>query len=229
MAEDGGAVAAYLKLAPIDLPVPHEPGALEIKQLYVLEPWQGAGVAAALMDWAIDTARADGAPALYLSVWEQGARAIAFYARHGFVTVGVGALPTRYAHLSGPGDEARPVSVEVIRAAALAGAAARLPRPARRRLDRTCARGSTPASARTTIAAAIAENRRRAVEAVAPGAALTTVHQIHSRRRRRRHRALAGRRPPQGRRARHRPARPRARHRHRRLRARAARRCCTPA
>ena len=40
------------------LPVPHEPGALEIKQLYVLAPWQGAGVAAALMDWAVETARA---------------------------------------------------------------------------------------------------------------------------------------------------------------------------
>ena len=41
----------------------------------MLAPWQGAGVAAALMDWAIDTARAAGAPALYLSVWEQGDRA----------------------------------------------------------------------------------------------------------------------------------------------------------
>ena len=88
MAEENGEIAAYLKLAPISLPVPHEPGALEIRQLYVLEPWQGAGVAASLMDWAVETARADGAPALYLSVWEQGARAIAFYARHGFVTIG---------------------------------------------------------------------------------------------------------------------------------------------
>ena len=45
----------------------------------MLEPWQGAGVAAALMDWAVESGRADGAPALYLSVWEHGARAIAFY------------------------------------------------------------------------------------------------------------------------------------------------------
>ena len=64
-------------------------GALEIKQLYVLEPWQGAGVAAVLMDWAVETGRADGAPAIYLSVWEHGARAIAFYRRHGFEQVGV--------------------------------------------------------------------------------------------------------------------------------------------
>ena len=89
MAEDNGVIAAYLKLAPMSLPVPHEAGALEIKQLYVLQPWQGAGVAAALMEWAVSTARADGAPAIYLSVWEHGARAIAFYQRRGFEQVGV--------------------------------------------------------------------------------------------------------------------------------------------
>jgi diamine N-acetyltransferase len=88
VAEEDGAAAAYLKLAPMALPVPHEPGALEIKQLYVLAPWQGTGVAAALMDWAIETGRADGAPALYLSVWEHGDRARRFYARHGFDIVG---------------------------------------------------------------------------------------------------------------------------------------------
>ncbi len=89
VAEEDGEAAAYLKLAPMTLPIPHEPDALEIKQLYVLEPWQGAGVAAALMDWAVGRARADGAPAIYLSVWEHGARAIAFYRRQGFETVGV--------------------------------------------------------------------------------------------------------------------------------------------
>ena len=88
MAEADGALAAYVKLAPIDLPVPHEPGALEVKQLYVLAAWQGAGVAATLMDWAVETARAAGAPALYLSVWGRGDRAIAFYRKHDFEIVG---------------------------------------------------------------------------------------------------------------------------------------------
>lgn len=87
MAEADGDVAAYLKLTPMHLPVPHESGALEIRQLYVLAPWQGAGVAAELMHWAVETARAAGAPALYLSVWEKGDRAIAFYRRQGFATV----------------------------------------------------------------------------------------------------------------------------------------------
>ena len=89
MAEADGEVAAYLKLAPMKLQVPHEPGALEIRQLYVLTPWQGAGVAAALMDWAVETMRAAGVPALYLSVWEKGDRAIAFYRKQGFEIVGV--------------------------------------------------------------------------------------------------------------------------------------------
>lgn len=88
MAEAEGAVIAWLKLAPMDLPVSHEPGALEVRQLYVLEAWQGAGVAAALMDWAVETARAAGAPALYLCVWERGDRAIAFYRKQGFEIIG---------------------------------------------------------------------------------------------------------------------------------------------
>jgi ribosomal protein S18 acetylase RimI-like enzyme len=88
LAEAQGAIIAYVKLALMTLPVDHPPGALEIKQLYVLAPWQGAGVAATLMHWVIETARAEGAPALFLSVWERGDRAIAFYRRHGFVAVG---------------------------------------------------------------------------------------------------------------------------------------------
>ena len=89
LAEADGGPVAYVKLAPMTLPVPHETDALEIHQLYVLEPWQGAGVAAALMTWAAETARAAGAPALYLCVWEKGDRAIAFYRKQGFETVGV--------------------------------------------------------------------------------------------------------------------------------------------
>ena len=73
MAEDDGALAAYIKLAPMTLAVEHPPGSLEIKQLYVLAPWHGKGVAASLMDWAIETARFEDAPALYLSVWSQKA------------------------------------------------------------------------------------------------------------------------------------------------------------
>jgi len=88
VAEDDGAVAGYLKLAAMTLPVDHPAGALEIKQLYVLEPWHGTGVAPVLIEWAIATSREAGAPALYLSVWAHNDRAIAFYRRHGFVMAG---------------------------------------------------------------------------------------------------------------------------------------------
>lgn len=88
LAEAEGGILGYVKLAPMTLPVDHPAGALEIKQFYVLAPWQGTGVATELMHWVIETARAEGAPALFLSVWEQGERAIAFYRRHGFVTAG---------------------------------------------------------------------------------------------------------------------------------------------
>lgn len=88
LAEAQGGIIAYVKLAPMSLPVDHPAGALEIKQFYVLAPWQGTGVAPALMQWVLASARAERAPALLLSVWEHGDRAIAFYRRHGFVTVG---------------------------------------------------------------------------------------------------------------------------------------------
>jgi ribosomal protein S18 acetylase RimI-like enzyme len=89
VAEASGEIVAYLKLGPMDLPVPHAPDALQVLQVYVLIPWQGAGVAAALMNWAAETARAEGASELYLCVWEKGERAIAFYRKRGFETVGL--------------------------------------------------------------------------------------------------------------------------------------------
>jgi GNAT superfamily N-acetyltransferase len=88
LAKAEGGIIAYVKLAPMTLPVDHPAGTLEIKQFYVLAPWQGTGVAAALMLWVIEAARAAGAPALFLSVWEHGDRAAAFYRRHGFVAAG---------------------------------------------------------------------------------------------------------------------------------------------
>jgi ribosomal protein S18 acetylase RimI-like enzyme len=50
----------------------------------VLARWQGAGVAPALMEWALARARARGAPELYLTVFDHNHRAKRFYARYGF-------------------------------------------------------------------------------------------------------------------------------------------------
>jgi ribosomal protein S18 acetylase RimI-like enzyme len=64
------------------------PEPLELKRLYVARAWHGRHVAQALMDAAIDAARARGAQTLWLGVWERNPRAVAFYAKYGFARVG---------------------------------------------------------------------------------------------------------------------------------------------
>jgi GNAT superfamily N-acetyltransferase len=59
-----------------------------LRQLYVLGAWHGTGVAATLMDWAIETSRAEGAQDLYLSVFIENHRARRFYEKRGFNRVG---------------------------------------------------------------------------------------------------------------------------------------------
>ena len=86
--EADGAMIAYAKLGPPQLPFTPSTGAIELRQFYVLAPWHGAGVAAALMEWVIATARARGANELFLSVFTDNHRARRFYERHGFTPVG---------------------------------------------------------------------------------------------------------------------------------------------
>lgn len=88
LAEDGGTLAGYAKLGPVSLPVEPAGPAAELRQLYLLKPWHGAGVAQALMDWVLAEARGRGAEELYLSVFIENYRAKAFYARYGFEAVG---------------------------------------------------------------------------------------------------------------------------------------------
>lgn len=64
------------------------PAPLELKRLYVARAWHGRRVAQALMDAALDAARARGARTLWLGVWERNPRAAAFYAKYGFERVG---------------------------------------------------------------------------------------------------------------------------------------------
>jgi diamine N-acetyltransferase len=88
LAEEDGAPAGYCKLGPPSLPFEPRGVPAELRQLYVLRPWQGRGVAAVLMDWAIGEARGRGAGELYLSVFIDNHRARRFYARYGFEPVG---------------------------------------------------------------------------------------------------------------------------------------------
>lgn len=84
---EGGAVA-YAKLGPPSLPFEVTGPTIELRQFYVLKPWQGAGVAAELMDWALGEAGARGAEEMYLSVFVENPRARRFYERYGFESVG---------------------------------------------------------------------------------------------------------------------------------------------
>lgn len=88
-ARENGAIAGYAKIGPVSLPANDPaPDAIELRQLYVLQPWQGSGLARSLMEWTIETARARGASELYLSVYIDNLRARRFYERYGFTDIG---------------------------------------------------------------------------------------------------------------------------------------------
>lgn len=57
---------------------------IELAQLYALPRYTGQGIGAALMDWALTTARARGHDAVLLSVYAENFGAQRFYQRHGF-------------------------------------------------------------------------------------------------------------------------------------------------
>ena len=88
IAEESGEAIGYAKLGPPKLPFEPRGKAAELRQLYVLKPWHGAGVARELIDWIIATARERGADHLYLSVFIDNHRARRFYEKLGFVAEG---------------------------------------------------------------------------------------------------------------------------------------------
>jgi predicted N-acetyltransferase YhbS len=88
LAEDEGALAGFAKISSVTLPVEPARPALELRQLYVLGRWHGAGIAPELIAWALAEARRRGAEELYLSVFVGNHRARRFYARYGFEAVG---------------------------------------------------------------------------------------------------------------------------------------------
>jgi diamine N-acetyltransferase len=61
---------------------------LEIVRFYVDAAWHGRGIAAALMSTCVDQARVWGCDQIWLGVWDQNPRAIAFYKKAGFRIVG---------------------------------------------------------------------------------------------------------------------------------------------
>ncbi|MHB1096328.1 MAG: GNAT family N-acetyltransferase [Gemmatimonadaceae bacterium] len=85
----GSEWVAYAVLATGATP-PEVPGdqPLEIARFYVAAAWHGCGVAAPLMDAALEEARRQGGDAAWLCVWEHNARALRFYLGQGFELIG---------------------------------------------------------------------------------------------------------------------------------------------
>ena len=88
VAEVDGEAIGFAKLGPADLPIETPSGTIELRQIYVLKPWQGQGIAQQLYDWVEATARARGAGHLQLTVYIENHRARRFYDGRGFVQVG---------------------------------------------------------------------------------------------------------------------------------------------
>jgi diamine N-acetyltransferase len=61
---------------------------VELWRFYVDRPWQGRGLARALMNAVFEQARVRGGRELWLGVWERNERARAFYGKCGFEKVG---------------------------------------------------------------------------------------------------------------------------------------------
>ncbi len=83
-----GAPIGYALNCPPDLPIPLEPGDVELKRIYTLSRFHGAGIGAALLAASETDARARGASRLLLGTYEDNYRAVAFYTKQGFTLAG---------------------------------------------------------------------------------------------------------------------------------------------
>ena len=77
-----------MKLGPLTLPVEANVPAMLLDQLYVLKEHHGAGIAQALMDWALEEAGGAARANCILTVFVDNHRARRFYDRYGFEAVG---------------------------------------------------------------------------------------------------------------------------------------------
>ncbi len=85
--EAAGCPVGYAVLAAPSLPGT-SPDDAELKRIYLLSKWHGSGTGRALFDAAESEARKRGAARLVLSVYTRNVRAIAFYEKRGFETIG---------------------------------------------------------------------------------------------------------------------------------------------
>jgi diamine N-acetyltransferase len=88
LAEVGGATAGYAQMETREPPLPLGPGGLMLHRFYLEQAWIGKGIAAPLMDAVCKQATRRGARYLWLTVWQENPRAIAFYRKCGFSEAG---------------------------------------------------------------------------------------------------------------------------------------------
>ena len=89
LAEVGGELAGYTMVRRAEVPAcVTGPAPVEVQRFYVDQRWHGRGVAQPLMRAAEEVARGWGGETLWLTVWGENHRALAFYAKCGFADVG---------------------------------------------------------------------------------------------------------------------------------------------
>jgi diamine N-acetyltransferase len=91
LAEHGGEMVGYAQLRHRPPPSETDGAAadIELARIYLDRAWQGQGAGRRLLDELHRIACGLHASGMWLGVWERNARAIAFYANHGFTPVGV--------------------------------------------------------------------------------------------------------------------------------------------
>ncbi|KPF64680.1 GNAT family N-acetyltransferase [Porphyrobacter sp. AAP60] len=86
LADEAGELIGYCKMRHPSWYVEHSDARnpIALGQLYTAPGRTGEGIGAALMDWALDYARAQGCDAIQLSVFSENFGAQRFYQRYGF-------------------------------------------------------------------------------------------------------------------------------------------------
>jgi ribosomal protein S18 acetylase RimI-like enzyme len=94
LCELAGELVGYAQLRRGDAPACVD-GArpIEILRFYVASGWHGRGIAQLMMASAVELADGEGSDVVWLGVWERNPRAIAFYAKLGFVEAGDHVFP----------------------------------------------------------------------------------------------------------------------------------------
>ena len=89
VAQVGGSIAGVCRLAANPPPIEVAGRAvIELTKLYIGAAFRGRGLGEQLLAAAILAARERGRRAIWLAVWEQNRRALAFYRRHSFRNAG---------------------------------------------------------------------------------------------------------------------------------------------